>query len=1500
MADYYINSAAGGGGDGSSGNPYNTWAAFEAARAGNLTTMGQTNVYIRGNLTASPFTMSASWINASAVNYIRIAAWPGYEGNGTYGNAPMFSGDPGPYGTLFSFTIPYTRIAGVDFYMTNYGTDRRAVLLNASNLLFEQSIIRNLCTTGVSLESLGTPATIRNVLVVTAATSTSVTIGDYTTTTVDFVTVSTSNASTSRAFDAQGANGTITCRNCVAWTTGSGAYTVEWSATGWAAASSNNAGQRTSANQPVNIRTNYVQLSSDPFVATGSGNFHPNSGGALSAGLTVTGITTDLMRVTRGGTPYIGAYEPVAAAVPVLTSPTGSADTVTGSTGNTADLSVSTDTGSGTMYWFVSTSATPPSVANLKSGSGATSYGSAAVSGTGAQTFSNVGSFAEKTTYYAYFIHNATAGDSSIAATSSFTFGTDAPTLSAATATQTGSSTANLSVATNRTAGTLWTVITGSATQPSVAQFKAGQDHTGAAAYYSANDTSVSNPQTFSATGLPSGSALYAHYYQEDAEGDGSNRITTSVFNTLSVVSSVTGTPNATTGTSNNTADLSMSVTGPSGTLYWFLSTSATPPSVANLKAGVGANDFGNQAVSGAGAQTVSAQGALTEKLSYYLHALHTYASQDSAIATSSAIVVPTDAPTISAGSPTVSVTSDTTATLSVATTRTAGTMWAVVTNSATQPSTAQIKSGQNHLGAAAAFAVNDVSVSNPQSFSATSLSPATGYYAHFYQEDAEGDGSNRFTSGSFTTTASGTYSVDSFAPGVIRPGTVVTASISGNWAAGSKTATINGHPVTLTSQSTSQVQFTAPSFHTDPTYADTPYNVAVQFVLTDGGFQGSHNYTQQPPSGYDFIKVTSVGGIWADDVGVVVGDDHLGHWTAGTADPISSDGILSHISGYPATYEYWRFDISEVIWTANAIETFYETVLFNGSNYANQLYYEGVAISSLDLSASFNHATANISSYAEVGQAVPGLTLNTSTGAVTGTPTTQGSYSYAVRATDSDGNTAGSNAFSIVVYETPVWVAAIGNQTWIDGQLVLINLNSAINSNGYGPATSWSQSGGSLPTGVTLNTGTGIISGTVAADASLASPYAGQDFNAINTAGSAGMPGTFSITVLPATPTFTGTIQNITISSGGAMTPFDVSGHFPAQSQTYSLVGTPPTGISIHATTGVISGTPTTFGVFSIQVHTVNVSGAVTSNVFTITVSATVPTFTGSISNIGPLPIGVAMTPVDVSSQFGGDTGTFSFASGAPPAGISLSSAGVLSGSPTVAVVDTGLVIRKTNASGTADSNVFSITTVGGVPVLTTPLPNRQDLNASVINIDFKTFFGGASSVAVTGLPAGLSDAAGVVTGTLTTVQSVTTTVTATNAAGSIAPTFTWQVLTLVPTLSSVRTYPKATTALLRATTDRASGTLYWVVTLTSTTPSAAQIKAGQNAAGAAGVASGSQAVSYVGEQSINASGLSALTTYYIHWIQNNTAGDSNRLTSPAWSSTSGVNSGGDPFLDF
>jgi hypothetical protein len=83
--------------------------------------------------------------------------------------------------------------------------------------------------------------------------------------------------------------------------------------------------------------------------------------------------------------------------------------------------------------------------------------------------------------------------------------------------------------------------------------------------------------------------------------------------------------------------------------------------------------------------------------------------------------------------------------------------MSVAVTTSVTQPLATQIEAGQNHTGAAAAFADNDaISATGAHTFPATGLTASTTYYSHTVHRDAAGNVSNIVTSSSFTTDAAG------------------------------------------------------------------------------------------------------------------------------------------------------------------------------------------------------------------------------------------------------------------------------------------------------------------------------------------------------------------------------------------------------------------------------------------------------------------------------------------------------------------------------------------------------------------------------------------------------------------------------------------------------------------------------------------------------------------------------------------------------------------------
>lgn len=104
----------------------------------------------------------------------------------------------------------------------------------------------------------------------------------------------------------------------------------------------------------------------------------------------------------------------------------------------------------------------------------------------------------------------------------------------------------------------------------------------------------------------------------------------------------------------------------------------------------------------------------------------------------------------------------------------------------------------------------------------------------------------------------------------------------------------------------------------------------------------------------------------------------------------------------------------------------------------------------------------------------------------------------------------------------------------------------------------------------------------------------------------------------------------------------------------------------------------------------------------------------------------------------------------------------------------------------------------------------------------------------------------------------------------------------TTAPTLSSpTDTLSGAANGSLSVTTNEGSGTLYWVVTQSATSPSAAQVIAGNNHLGAGADASGNQAVTATGAQNATATGLASGTTYYAHFVQVDAAENTSAVAS-------------------
>jgi hypothetical protein len=389
------------------------------------------------------------------------------------------------------------------------------------------------------------------------------------------------------------------------------------------------------------------------------------------------------------------------------------------------------------------------------------------------------------------------------------------------------------------------------------------------------------------------------------------------------------------------------------------------------------------------------------------------------------------------------------------------------------------------------------------------------------------------------------------------------------------------------------------------------------------------------------------------------------------------------------------------------------------------------------------------------------GLSINSTSGTITGTPTTAGSYTVSVTATNAAASTVKS--FGIVVNQIP----AITTTSLATGK-VGTAYSSDINATGT-PAPTYSISAGALPGGLSLNASTGTIAGTPTASGSFSITV-----KATNSVGNDTQAYTM---VMNATPSITTT--SLAAGKVGTAYSSDVNASgYPAP--TFSASGL-PAGLSINSTSGTITGTPTASGAFTPSITATNAAGTDT-NSFALTV-----TLIPSISNttIPDGKVGTAYS-LDINST-GYPSPTFS-ATGLP-GGLSINTtSGLISGTPTGAGGSYSITVKATNSAG---SDTLSDTSVifASVPVISTgSIAGFSDAQNSYTT-DINSSGYPAPTYSATGLPSGLSinSTSGTITGT-PTEGSYTITVKAANSAGSDTQAYS---ATVAPYKQSAHTNP-------------------------------------------------------------------------------------------------------------
>src|SRR5262249_7469364 len=102
------------------------------------------------------------------------------------------------------------------------------------------------------------------------------------------------------------------------------------------------------------------------------------------------------------------------------------------------------------------------------------------------------------------------------------------------------------------------------------------------------------------------------------------------------------------------------------------------------------------------------------------------------------------------------------------------------------------------------------------------------------------------------------------------------------------------------------------------------------------------------------------------------------------------------------------------------------------------------------------------------------GLSLDSSTGAITGTPMAAGNFNFTIKVTDNNGCFA-SQAYSIMISCSTITI----NQTSLSSGMIGVAYSQTITASGGTGSYTFTVSSGSLPPGLSLNSSTGVLSGT-------------------------------------------------------------------------------------------------------------------------------------------------------------------------------------------------------------------------------------------------------------------------------------------------------------------------------------------------------------------------------------------------------------------------------------
>ena len=317
-------------------------------------------------------------------------------------------------------------------------------------------------------------------------------------------------------------------------------------------------------------------------------------------------------------------------------------------------------------------------------------------------------------------------------------------------------------------------------------------------------------------------------------------------------------------------------------------------------------------------------------------------------------------------------------------------------------------------------------------------------------------------------------------------------------------------------------------------------------------------------------------------------------------------------------------------------------------------------------------------------GSLPAGLSL-ASSGTISGTPTAPGTAGFAVQVKDSSNATA-TQSLSIAIAAPALNVTTSS----LGGATVGTPYSQTLSATGGAGPYSWSVTSGALPQGLSLTSG-GVLSGTPASAGT-------ATFTATVSDGTGNASHTFTINVAPA---LTITTSSLPAGRVGAAYSQSLQANGGTPPYAWSLVsGQLPPGLTLLPQNGIISGTPTTAGIYSFRIRATDSGTAAAEATFSLSITGAL-----SITTNTSLATGSAGSPYSQSFAATGGTPPYSWSeTGALPAGLTFSTAGVLSGTPTQ-VGTFPITVQVTDASGLKATGSYSVQVVSGLAIATAPV---------------------------------------------------------------------------------------------------------------------------------------------------------------------------------------------------